>query len=266
MNKIEIENGKLKFKSINNEIDFNYIELNDLFQIFEYELNIKSDTALTIKINLNMEARFLININLLENISLNLNIISIGNKGKIQYKYNLKANSKCNVSKFQNVDNIREMVMINLNGENSDIEYNFKNIAKGFEKYDYFVYHNSINSISNIKNNGVCIENGKMAYQVSSYVPKDVTGCICNQSNRIINLTENECSIKPNLYIDCNDVSANHSALVGNFSKDELFYLQSRGLNKNDAIKLLLSGFLTSDITCRELIDEIRKAIELYWR
>ena len=266
MNKIKIENGKLKSKSINEKIEFNYIELNGLFQIYEYELNIKKDTDLAIKINLNEESRFIININLFENTSLNLNIISTGNKAKIQYKYNLKENSKCNVFKFQNIDNIREMVLVNLDGENSDIEYNFKTISNGLEKYDYFIYHNSINSISNIKNNGVCINDGKLTYQVSSYVPKDVTGCICNQSNRIINLTENECLIKPNLYIDCNDVSANHSALVGNFSNDELFYLQSRGLNRNEAIKLLLSGFLTSDITWEEMLNEIRKNIELYWR
>ena len=91
-------------------------------------------------------------------------------------------------------------------------------------------------SASNIKNNGVCIERGNIIYQVSSFVPKEITGCIVNQNNRIINLTDNKCEIKPNLYIDSFDVEASHSALIGKFSDEEMFYIQSRGIDYNNAL------------------------------
>ena len=70
----------------------------------------------------------------------------------------------------------------------------------------------------------------------------------------------------PNLYIDASDVSASHSALIGKFSDEEMFYMQSRGIDKDTATKLLISGFLTSDITDKKLLKEINKNIDKYWR
>ena len=81
----------------------------------------------------------------------------------------------------------------------------------------------------------------------------------------IINLTDNKCEIRPNLYIDEYDCNANHSALIGGFSKQELFYLQSRGLSINDANRLLINGFLLSDFDNVKMIKEIKNNINEYW-
>jgi Fe-S cluster assembly protein SufD len=97
-------------------------------------------------------------------------------------------------------------------------------------------------------------------------VPKEITGCIVNQNNRIINLTNNKCEIKPNLYIDSYDVEASKSALIGKFSDEEMFYIQSRGIDYNNALKLLITGFLTSDIKNKKIISNINKNIIKYWR
>ena len=164
------------------------------------------------------------------------------------------------------VDSIKEMIIVNLNGIKSNFDYNFKTISNKKETYDYHIFHNEVNSISNIKNNGVCIQDGEIIYQVSSFIPKDIKGCIANQSNRIINLTNNKCEIKPNLYIDCNDVEAKHSALIGKFSDEEMFYIQSRGITYDEALKLLITGFLVSDIKDKNILKEINKNIEKYWR
>ena len=163
-------------------------------------------------------------------------------------------------------DSIKEMIIANLNGIGADFEYNFKTISNKKETYDYHVFHNNINTISNIKNNGVCVLDGEIIYQVSSFVPKNIIGCIANQNNRIINLTDNKCEIRPNLYIDCNDVEASHSALICKFSDEEMFYIQSRGIDYKNALKLLISGFLLSDIENKKIIKEVNKNIEKYWR
>ena len=102
-------------------------------------------------------------------------------------------------------------------------------------------------------------------FNVSSFIPKDITGCVASQDNRIINLNDNYSIIKPNLYIDCDDVVASHSAWVGSFSEDDLFYLQSRGINRDDATKLLLTGFLTSNMSS-DLCDYVKDTIDNYWR
>ena len=86
------------------------------------------------------------------------------------------------------------------------------------------------------------------------------------QKEAIINLTNNKCEIKPNLYIDTSDVEASHSALIGKFSDEEMFYIQSRGIDYETALKLLITGFLTSDINNKKIIENINKNINKYWR
>ncbi len=45
-----------------------------------------------------------------------------------------------------------------------------------------------------------------------------------------------------------------------------MFYLQSRGISKMEATKLLLNGFLLSDISNKRMQKEIIHAIKDEWR
>ena len=90
-----------------------------------------------------------------------------------------------------------------------------------------------------------------------------ITDCVVNQNNRIINLNDKKSTINPILLIDENDVEANHAALIGKFSKEEVFYLMSRGIDYDSAINLLVKGFLYIDIKDDERINKI---IDKYWR
>ncbi len=266
MNKIKLVNDSLEIVNVDSNIKIEYFEKECLFAINEIKITIIKDSSLDLDIKLEKESKLNFNIKIEDNVTFNLNILSNGIGGKIQYKYNLNKNSTCNVFKFQNLDRIKEMIIIELKGERANLDYNFKTISNNKETYDYHIFHKYKNTISNIKNNGVCVENGNIIYQVSSFVPKNITGCIVNQNNRIINLTNNKCEILPNLYIDCNDVEASHSALIGKFSDEEMFYIQSRGIDYNNAIKLLITGFLISDISNKKIIKSITKNINKYWR
>ena len=266
MNKIIVVDDNLDKISVSNNINIEYYKNECLFGINEIKITVQKSSDLEIEINLSDETRLNFNINVLEDVDLNLNIITKGNSGKVKYSYNLFKNAHVNVFKFQNIKSIKEMISIVLKEENAKIDYNFKTIGNNKETYDYNIAHESSNTISNIKNNGVCIGDGIIIYQVSSFVPKNIIGCTVNQTNRIINLTNNKCEIMPNLYIDSSDVSASHSALIGKFSDEEMFYIQSRGIDYDNAIKLLISGFLTSDISNKKTLKEINKNIEKYWR
>ena len=266
MNKIKVVNDNLEKANVSKNIQIEYYRKECLFAINDLKINVTKNSDLDIEIELKEDSKLNFNINIEPNVKLNLNILTKGKLGKIQYKYTLGENSLCNVFKFGNIDSIKEMIIANLNGVNADFEYNFKTISNNKETYDYHIFHKYNNTISNIKNNGVCINLGNIIYQVSSFVPKEITGCIVNQNNRIINLTDNKCEIKPNLYIDSFDVVASHSALIGKFSDDEMFYIQSRGIDYNNALKLLITGFLTSDINNKKIINNINRNIEKYWR
>ena len=266
MNKIKVVNDNLELSNVNKNIEVEYYKKEYLFAINDLKININKDSDLDIEIDFKEESKLNFNIFIKPNVKLNLNIITKGKKGKIQYKYNLSENSYCNIEKIQDMDSIKEMIIVNLDGINAKIDYNFKSIAQSKETYDYHIFHNFDNTISIIKNNGICINGGNIIYQVSSFIPKDIKGCTVNQNNRIINLTDNICEIKPNLYIDSFDVEASHSALIGKFSDEEMFYLQSRGIDYETALKLLITGFLTSDINNKKIISYINKKINKYWR
>ncbi len=54
---------------------------------------------------------------------------------------------------------------------------------------------------------------------------------------------------KPQLEIFADDVKCTHGATIGQLNEDEIFYLQSRGISKKTAVKLLAHGFVEDIIT-----------------
>ena len=264
MNRILIKGNEVDLKTVNKKLSILLMPRKDIFGVNKIIIDVVKDTELEINYNLD-DSKFDIIINLQKDVILSLYEYKIGNKGKIQYTYNLEDNSLVNVYKFNKCINIREMINFRLN-KNAEAYYHFKSISMDKELYDIDVRHNGENSLSDIKNNCVNTDNGKVSIQVSSYVEKGIKGCTVNQSNRIINLTDNKCEIRPNLYIKEYDVEANHSALIGGFSLDEMFYMLSRGINEYEANKLLINGFLLSNIDSPKMIKKITSYIKEYWR
>ena len=65
------------------------------------------------------------------------------------------------------------------------------------------------------------------------------------QFNQNLLLSENaEVNVKPELEIYADDVKCSHGATTGELDEQMLFYLRSRGLNKEEAKKILIEGFV----------------------
>ena len=135
-------------------------------------------------------------------------------------------------------------IEINLNSENANVEYHYSTINYGNHNLKMVVNHNKKNTTSNIYNHGVNILNDKLHFYVEGIVKKDIEGCICNQENQIINLKDGNSTILQILLIDNYNVTSSHSAYIGKFKEDIIFYLMSRGIRKEQAIKLLISSLL----------------------
>lgn len=264
MNKIYLENDQVIEEKLDNKIKYD-IFTNDTFGIASLTIEVTEDTNLELEYNFKEKTKMETIIIVNKDVNLHLFEKINGTNGKLRTRYQIKGNAT--VSKFNNIKKIKEYTIINLDEENSRFEYNLKTIAEKEEAYDIITYHNASNTTSVINPNGVNISDGKLKFNVSSFVPKGKIKCDASQNNKIINLTNNECIINPNLYIDEYDVVANHSAWIGSFKEAEIFYLQSRGINKSDATKLLIKGFLTSklEITEEEL-ENIKNIIDEYWR
>jgi Fe-S cluster assembly protein SufD len=68
---------------------------------------------------------------------------------------------------------------------------------------------------------------------------------------------------EPFLEIEANDVRCTHGATVGPIGKEDLFYLMSRGIPREPAIKLLVLGFFNKVIG-RIPVEKIREKLESY--
>ncbi|HRV96653.1 MAG TPA: SufD family Fe-S cluster assembly protein, partial [Anaerolineae bacterium] len=47
----------------------------------------------------------------------------------------------------------------------------------------------------------------------------------------------------PSLEIDANDVRASHGATIGKIVEEYVFYLMSRGIPRNTAVRMVVEGF-----------------------
>ncbi|HMF70815.1 MAG TPA: Fe-S cluster assembly protein SufD, partial [Flavitalea sp.] len=89
-----------------------------------------------------------------------------------------------------------------------------------------------------LDNQSTGVFNGKI------YVQKDAQKTNAFQSNKNVLLSETaNINTKPQLEIFADDVKCSHGCTVGSLDEDGLFYLQSRGVPKNQAMALLLQGF-----------------------
>lgn len=267
MNKIFIFNDEIKSQNLDDAIKLEVLPKKEDFDFNKIKIKVLKDTYLEIEYETNIETKLEISIKIQENASLSLFEKRVGEFTKVQYKYSLKDYSNLVVNKFYNTNGVKEMSIINLDGIYSNVEYNFKSICTQEEKYDLLVHHNARNSNSNIYNACVNTNDGEILFNISAFVPKDITGCIADQNGRIINMNNKKCIINPNLYIEESDVVANHAAAIGKFSEEEIFYMLSRGINYDSALNLLIKGFLLPDMNVREeKKEEIKTIIDQYWR
>lgn len=196
-----------------------------------------------------------------------VNVLCILEKeDKIEYEFNIK---KGNVS-FNNVSYYSSDVDIktNLKEEDSSITIYNSVIANEEITYDIKINHYASNTNSNVYNNGVTKNDGSINFDVSSYVEKGMKKCKVNQDSKIITLNKtNKNTINPILLIDEYEVEAFHAAFIGNFNKNELFYLMSRGLKEEDAEKLLMNGLLVGVLDiCFNEKEDLRKKLNEDWR
>jgi len=78
------------------------------------------------------------------------------------------------------------------------------------------------------------------------------------QQNQNILLSDDaRINTKPQLEIYADDVKCSHGATIGQLDEDALFYLQSRGISRSDAYRILLRGF-AEDVLGRIELESVR--------
>ena len=104
------------------------------------------------------------------------------------------------------------------------------------------------NNISLINFHGITDQNGVIKNVATSKVDEATKDNEVLENLRIVTLNDAENMIVPNLLVRSDSVNAIHNTTISTVDKDYLFYLNSKGINKKDAIKLIVDGFLKSNL------------------
>ena len=120
-------------------------------------------------------------------------------------------------------------------------------------QYDSFIDINHLDkhTSSNLEIYAIAKDNANIILNNNATIKKGCSKSIAHQKAKGLNLNK-QAKIKalPNLYIDEYDVIANHAASIGSLNPDDLFYLMSRGLPKEEASKIIIMGFINPLVDC----------------
>ncbi|MGL5246392.1 MAG: SufD family Fe-S cluster assembly protein [Mycoplasmoidaceae bacterium] len=132
--------------------------------------------------------------------------------------------------------------------ENSSAILNLASFSESTNKnYNIIVNHFSSNSYSECNVFGVSKNGSNIKFNLTAKIDDLSISNKCKQSISGILLTNDSSIIgAPNLIINTNSIKAEHSLSIGKINQNKLFYLMSKGLNKKDALYLLIMGYFNS--------------------
>ena len=120
---------------------------------------------------------------------------------------------------------------------------------KEHQEIKTLINHLAPNCISNQKVKNVLSSESKGVYQGKIHVKDIAQKTNAYQLSKALLLDdETEFNSKPELEIYADDVKCSHGSSSGNIDQDSLYYLMTRGIDKKDATKLLIKGFLNDVI------------------
>lgn len=110
-----------------------------------------------------------------------------------------------------------------------------------------FVHHQGPRTVSRVTYKGALHGRGARTVWIGDVlIGSDAVGTDSYEQNRNLVLSEGtRADSIPNLEIKTGDIQgAGHASATGRFDDEQLFYLQSRGINETDARRLVVMGFL----------------------
>lgn len=114
--------------------------------------------------------------------------------------------------------------------------------------------HQTGHTYGNMHNFAVVFDEGNYKTVCDGTIGKGCPGSESHQETRVLTMGKgHKTQVIPILYIDENDVKASHALSIGQPDEDQMYYMQSRGLNRRQAVALLSVGYFMPVI---DLIDD----------
>ncbi|BAL70054.1 Fe-S cluster assembly protein SufD [Streptococcus mutans] len=136
------------------------------------------------------------------------------------------------------------------NGSHAELKVVAASSGRQIQGIDTRVTNYGNNSIGHILQHGVILERGTLTFNGIGHIIKGAKGADAQQESRVLMLSDKARSdANPILLIDENEVTAGHAASIGQVDPEDMYYLMSRGIDKETAERLVIRGFLGTVIT-----------------
>jgi len=252
-----ITNKDLVSKSINLKIDI-LLEENSSLKLIEFSIDKSTTNFININYNFDVQKN-----SILKNYKIDNNTNS-----NVKYSFN-------NID--QNTNSVAEIFLLSSGSEfiKNEINCNLNSkYASAFVNGVFILnktkHHEIKTNINHLAENtksyqlikGVLEDTSKAVYQGKIFVDSKAQKTDGYQLSKAILLNDNtEFNGKPELEIYADDVKCSHGSASGSLNEDSIFYLMSRGLNYQEAKKLLINGFLL-DVVEKITDSEIKNLIK----
>lgn len=165
-------------------------------------------------------------------------------------------------------EHVQSTVTTVLAGEGADAQ--FRSVIMGTRSERYAVktsmIHTASRSTSNMLTRAVMLDRSSGAYEGLIRIEPEAAGCDAYQKAETLLLgSEARMHATPNLEICNEDVRCSHGVSLGQIEGEKLFYLLSRGIGREPALRLIVEGFFAGIIDRMGEIgakEEIRRRLE----
>lgn len=157
----------------------------------------------------------------------------------------------------------RSEVETSMKGDNIKTEMLGLYFAEHGQHFDFRTLQDHVapKCTSDLLYKGALKDNSRAVYSGIIRVHEGAAKTDAYQANRNLVLSDHaKADSKPELEILNNDVRCTHGASVGQINKEEIFYLESRGIPAAEAQRLIVSGFF-EEVVGRVEIDEVRNVL-----
>jgi Fe-S cluster assembly protein SufD len=164
-----------------------------------------------------------------------------------------KTNTTINISN-KNAKKL-DYFIIDVDEKNTNLKINITSFENQIiNVYTYFIatHVNKIlktnidsksNSIININIKAFVNHHANIDINLVANATKGSTNIVTNQTiDGVVFDNDSNIKVTPSLIVDTNSIKATHAVNIGNINPEQLFYLMSRRMSKNNATKLIIEG------------------------
>ncbi|MDR0545355.1 MAG: SufD family Fe-S cluster assembly protein [Mycoplasmataceae bacterium] len=127
-------------------------------------------------------------------------------------------------------------------------------LNKNTNKNIKIILEHTKNNECEISINALCAKQSFTNIDIAFNINHNAINVATKQLVNCVLFDQAKCNVVPSMYVDTNQINAMHSVNVGYLNQDELFYLMSRKLTRQQATQLLIKSNFSAIDDCGDVV------------